>query len=65
MTLRSGKEIQGPELLIPKDKNEDRIEEEFEEEEMRNANPKVISDSIIKVGTNSPPFPCRLEKPKK
>ena len=32
---------------------------------MRNVNPKVIPDSIIRVGTNSPPFPSRLEKPKK
>nr|XP_027062006.1 uncharacterized protein LOC113688396 [Coffea arabica] len=65
MTLRSGKEIQGLELVIPKDKNEDQIEKELEEEGMRNANPKVIPDSIIKVGTNSPPFSSRLEKPKK
>ncbi|XP_027067746.1 uncharacterized protein [Coffea arabica] len=65
MTLRSGKEIQGPELVIPKDKNEDRIEKELGEEGMRNANPKVVPDSIIKVRTNSPPFPSRLEKPKK
>ncbi|XP_027064887.1 uncharacterized protein [Coffea arabica] len=65
MTLRSGKKIQGSELVIPKDKNEDRIEEELEEEGIRNANPKVISDSIIKVGTNSPPFSSRLEKPQK
>ena len=65
MTLRSEKEIQGPELLIPKDKNEDRIDKEFEEEGMRNVNPKVIPVSTIRVGTNSPPFPSRLEKPKK
>ncbi|XP_071939285.1 uncharacterized protein [Coffea arabica] len=42
MTLRSGKEIQGLELVILKDKNEDRIEKEFEEEGMRKANPKQV-----------------------
>ena len=35
MTLRSGKEIQKPKLVIPKDKNEDRIEKELEEKGMR------------------------------
>ena len=65
MTLRSRKEIQRPKLMIPKDKNEDRVEEEFEVEGIRNANPKIISDSIIKLGTNSLPLPSRLEKPKK
>ena len=65
MTLRSEKKIQGSEVVIPKDKNEDRIDKELEEEGMRNVNPKVIVDSIIRVGTNSPPFPSRLEKSKK
>ncbi|XP_071939257.1 uncharacterized protein [Coffea arabica] len=65
MTLRSRKEIQGPELVISKDKNEDRIEKELEDEGMRNASPKVIPDSIIRIGTNSSSFPSRLEKPKK
>ncbi|XP_071921786.1 uncharacterized protein [Coffea arabica] len=32
MTLRSGKEIQGPELMIPKDNDEEKIENEPEKE---------------------------------
>nr|XP_027086604.1 uncharacterized protein LOC113708340 [Coffea arabica] len=65
MTLRSGKEIQGPEPVIPKDKDEEKIENELEREDSNGADPKVLPDPIITVKTNPPPFPSRLEKSKK
>ncbi|XP_027071749.2 uncharacterized protein [Coffea arabica] len=65
MTLRSGKKIQGPELVIPKDKDEEKIENELEREDSNGADPKVLPDPIITVKTNPPPFPSRLEKSKK
>nr|XP_027099083.1 uncharacterized protein LOC113718373 [Coffea arabica] len=65
MTLRSGKEIQGPESVTPKDKDKERIEKELEEEGGDTKNPKVISNPIIAVRTNPPPFPIRFEKSKK
>ncbi|XP_071933992.1 uncharacterized protein [Coffea arabica] len=65
MTLRSGKEVQGPEPVIPKDKDEERIEKELEEEGTDNKNAKVPSNPIPTAKTNPPPFPSRLEKPKK
>nr|XP_027090526.1 uncharacterized protein LOC113711567 [Coffea arabica] len=37
MTLRSGKEIQGPEPVIPKDKDEEKIENELEREDSNDA----------------------------
>ncbi|XP_027181959.1 uncharacterized protein LOC113780351 [Coffea eugenioides] len=65
MTLRSGKEIQGPELMTPKDKDEEKIEKELEAENTSTKNPTGLPNLIIDVKTNPPPFPCRLEKPKK
>ncbi|XP_071912445.1 uncharacterized protein [Coffea arabica] len=65
MTLRSGKEIQGPELVIPKDKDEEKIENELEREDSNGGDPKVLPDPIITVKTKPPPFPSRLEKSKK
>ena len=65
MLLRSGKEVDRSYLVTPKDKNEERIEKELEEEGISSANPKMIFDSIIKVRTNLLSFPNRLEKPKK
>ncbi|XP_027172347.1 uncharacterized protein LOC113772006 [Coffea eugenioides] len=65
MTLRSGKEVQGPEPVIPKDKDEERIKKELEEEGTDNKNAKVTSNPIPTTKTNPPPFPSRLEKPKK
>nr|XP_027071989.1 uncharacterized protein LOC113696805 [Coffea arabica] len=65
MTLRSGKEIQGPDPVTAKDKDEERIEKELKEEGRDTKNSKVISDPIIAVRTNPPPFPSRLEKSKK
>nr|XP_027120356.1 uncharacterized protein LOC113737306 [Coffea arabica] len=65
MTLRSGKEIKGPEPVIPKDKDEEKIENELERENSNGADLKVLPDPVITVKTNPPPFPSRLEKPKK
>ncbi|XP_071912413.1 uncharacterized protein [Coffea arabica] len=65
MTLRSGKEILGPEPVIPKDKDEEKIENKLEREDGNSANPKVLPNPIITVKTNPPPFPNRLEKSKK
>ncbi|XP_027173018.1 uncharacterized protein LOC113772584 [Coffea eugenioides] len=65
MTLRSGKEIQGPEPVIPKDKDEEKIENELEREDSNGADPKVLPDPVITAKTNPPPFPSRLEKSKK
>ena len=65
MILRSGKEIQGPELIIPKDKDEEKIENELEKEDSNGTNPQVLPDTVITVKTNPPPFPSRLERPKK
>nr|XP_027063052.1 uncharacterized protein LOC113689482 [Coffea arabica] len=65
MTLRSGKEIQGPEPVIPKDKDEEKIENELGREGRNGADPKVLPDPIIAVKTNPLPFPSRLEKSKK
>ncbi|XP_027083579.1 uncharacterized protein [Coffea arabica] len=65
MTLRSGKEIQEPDLMIPKDKDEKKIENELEKENTSTKNQVVLPDPIIDVKTNLPPFPSRLEKLKK
>ncbi|XP_027118735.1 uncharacterized protein [Coffea arabica] len=65
MTLRSRKEIQGPELVTPKDKDEEKIEKELQAENTSTKNPVVPPDPIIDDKTNLPPFPYRLEKPKK
>ncbi|XP_071929727.1 uncharacterized protein [Coffea arabica] len=65
MTLRSGKEVQGPEPVIPKDKDEEKIESELEREDSNGADPQVLPDPTITVRTNPPPFPSRLEKSKK
>nr|XP_027120328.1 uncharacterized protein LOC113737272 [Coffea arabica] len=65
MTLRSGKEIQGPELMISKDKDEEKIENELEKEGNNGTIPKVLPDPVITVETNPLPFSSRLEKPRK
>ncbi|XP_027150545.1 uncharacterized protein LOC113750801 [Coffea eugenioides] len=65
MTLRSDKEVQRLEPVIPKNKDEKRIEKELEEEGRDNKNAKVPSNPIPTVKTNPPPFSSRLEKPKK
>ncbi|XP_027166489.1 uncharacterized protein LOC113766504 [Coffea eugenioides] len=65
MTLRSGKEIQGSEPMIPKNKDEEKIENELEREDSNGADLKVLPNPVITVKTNPPPFPCRLEKSNK
>ena len=65
MTLRSGKDVEELELVTPKNKNVERIKKELEEKGIGSANPEVIPDSTIKVRSNSPPFPNKLEKLKK
>ncbi|XP_027174463.1 uncharacterized protein LOC113774097 [Coffea eugenioides] len=65
MTLRSGKEIQGPELMIPKDKDEKKVENKLEKKDSSGTNPKVLPDPVIIVKTNPLPFSSRLKKPKK
>nr|XP_027076985.1 uncharacterized protein LOC113700728 [Coffea arabica] len=52
--------------LNPKnDKDEEKIENEFGKEDNSGTNPKVLPDPIITVKINPPPFPSRLEKPRK
>ncbi|XP_071926165.1 uncharacterized protein [Coffea arabica] len=65
MNLRSGKKVQGPKLVIPKDKDEKNIEHELEKEDSNGTDPKVLPDPVITVKTNPAPFPSRLEKSKK
>nr|XP_027122013.1 uncharacterized protein LOC113738951 [Coffea arabica] len=65
MTLRSGKEIQGSKFVTPKDKDKENIEKELQAENTSTKNPVILLDPIIDVKTDPPPFPCRLEKPKK
>ncbi|XP_071902756.1 uncharacterized protein [Coffea arabica] len=65
MTLRSGKEIQGFEIMVPKDKDEERIENEPEKQDSNGTNPKVLPNPVVTVKANPPPFPSKLEKPKK
>ena len=54
MTLRSDKEVQGPEPVIPKNKDEENIENEFEKEGSNDKNLAVLPDPV--------PFSSRLEK---
>ena len=65
MTLRSGKEIQGPGLTVSKDKDEERIKNEIEKEDSKGKNQVVLPDPIIEVKTHPTPFPSRLERSKK
>nr|XP_027076001.1 uncharacterized protein LOC113699845 [Coffea arabica] len=65
MTLKNGKEILEPEPRIPKDKDEEKIENELEREDSNGADPQVLPDPVITVKTNPPPFPSRLKKSKK
>lgn len=65
MTLRSGKESQGPEFMTSKDKDKEKIEKELEAENISSKDPVVLLDPIIEVKTKLPPFPSRLEKLKK
>ncbi|XP_027062914.1 uncharacterized protein [Coffea arabica] len=65
MTLRSGKEVEGPKVKNPKSKNEEEIEKEIEEEGRIRENPKVTFTPSSPIKSNLPPFPCMLEKTKK
>ena len=65
MTLRSGKKIREREPVIPKNKDNERIEKELEEEGRDNKDQKVLPHLITKAKTNLPLFPSKLEKPKK
>ncbi|XP_027152280.1 uncharacterized protein LOC113752363 [Coffea eugenioides] len=64
MTLRSGREVEGPKLMISKDKSEDRIEKELEKEGIGKTNSEVTPEPMIKIRSNSPYFPSKLEKSK-
>ncbi|XP_027166603.1 uncharacterized protein LOC113766630 [Coffea eugenioides] len=65
MTLRSGKEVEGPKVTNLKSKSEDEIEKEIEEEGHIRGGPEVTLTLSIPVKSNLPPFPCRLAKTKK
>ncbi|XP_027174308.1 uncharacterized protein LOC113773910 [Coffea eugenioides] len=65
MTLRSDKKVQGPEPVIPKDKNEKKIESKLEKEGSNGKNSVVLPDPIVEVKTHLPPFPSMLERSKK
>ncbi|XP_027103002.1 uncharacterized protein [Coffea arabica] len=65
MTLRSGKELEGPKVKNSKSKSEEEIEKEIEEEGRVREEPKVTSTSPLTISSNLPPFPCRLEKTRK
>ena len=51
--------------MILKEKDEERIEKELEEECKCNKDLEVTPDPIITIKTNLPPFLNSLEKPKK
>ncbi|XP_071920690.1 uncharacterized protein [Coffea arabica] len=65
MTLRSGKELEGPKVKNSKSKSEEEIEREIEEEGRVREDSKVTSTSPLTTNSNLPLFPCRLEKTKK
>ncbi|XP_071939872.1 uncharacterized protein [Coffea arabica] len=65
MTLRSGKEVEGPKLVNSKSKSEEKIEKDIEEEGHIHRDPKITLAPSIPIKSNLPPFPCRLEKSKK
>ncbi|XP_027185158.1 uncharacterized protein LOC113783270 [Coffea eugenioides] len=65
MTLRSGKELEGPKVKNSKSKSEEEIEKEIEEEGRVREDPKVTSTPPLTTISNLPPFPCRLEKTRK
>ncbi|XP_027174360.1 uncharacterized protein LOC113773971 [Coffea eugenioides] len=65
MTLRSGKEVEGPKVTNLKSKSEDEIEKEIEEEGHIRGDPEVTRTPSIPVKSNLPIFPCRLAKTKK
>ena len=56
MILRTRKKIEGPKHVVSKNKSNDQIEKELEEEARNETTPKVISNFSIKVNTNPSPF---------
>ncbi|XP_027182311.1 uncharacterized protein LOC113780732 [Coffea eugenioides] len=65
MTLRSGKELEGPKVESSKSKSEEEIEKEIEEEGRIRKDPKVTFTSPPTIKSNLPLFPCMLEKTKR
>ncbi|XP_027152351.1 uncharacterized protein LOC113752439 [Coffea eugenioides] len=65
MTLRCGKEVEGPRVTDLKSKSEDKIEKEIEEEGHIRGGPGVTLTPSLPVKSTLPPFPCRLAKTKK
>ncbi|XP_027157543.1 uncharacterized protein LOC113759177 [Coffea eugenioides] len=65
ITLRSGKEVEGPKTTNLKSKNENEIEKEMEEEGRIHGNPEVTLTPPIPIKSNSPPFPYRLANTRK
>ncbi|XP_027076039.1 uncharacterized protein [Coffea arabica] len=65
MTLRSGKEVEGPKATNLQSKSEDEIEKEMEEEGRIRGNPEVTLTPFVPIKSNLPPFPYRLERTKK
>ncbi|XP_071904295.1 uncharacterized protein [Coffea arabica] len=65
MTLRSGKELEGPKVESSKSKSEEEIKKEIEEEWRIRKDPKVTFTPPPTIKSNLPPFPCRLERTKK
>nr|XP_027086587.1 uncharacterized protein LOC113708325 [Coffea arabica] len=66
MTLRSGKKVEGPKVENLKNKSEEEIEKEIEEEgRIREEDPKITFTPSPPIKSNLPPFSYRLEKTKK
>ncbi|XP_027090181.2 uncharacterized protein [Coffea arabica] len=65
MTLRSGKEVEGPKATYLKSKSEEEIEKEIEEEGRIREDPKLKFTPSTPIKSNLPPFPYRLKKTKK
>ncbi|XP_071912208.1 uncharacterized protein [Coffea arabica] len=65
MTLRSGKELEGPKVKNSKRKSEEEIEKEIEEEGRICEDPKVTFNPSPPIKSNLSHFPCRLQKTKK
>ncbi|XP_027174274.1 uncharacterized protein LOC113773870 [Coffea eugenioides] len=65
MTLRSGKQVEGPKAKNLKNKSEDEIKKKMKEERCIRGDSKVALTPSVPIKYNLPPFPCRLEKTKK
>ena len=47
ITLRSGTEIEGPKPIVSKDKSDDQLEKEMEEERFIKTTPEVTPNPVI------------------